>query len=161
MRKIASLVICAMVAIASGTMTVMADKRSVASGWNNENIEWFDFEGGVAKAAHSGKNIFVLVHTTWCPYCKKYKKVFQDPRVVSQSANFVMIMVDRDIEPKLNDRLGPPGEGFVPRTLFFNSKMKLISGAASKDSSYPHLINYDGPDELLAVMQKANANKKK
>jgi protein-disulfide reductase (glutathione) len=137
--------------------SVDADQASIAKGWNNSAIAWRDYKTGMAEAAKSGKPVFVLVHTTWCPHCKSYQSVFNSKKVVSESANFVMVMVDRDVEETLNDDLGPNGQGFVPRTLFLKSDGKLIADAAGENPEYPNLIDYDSDAELLSVMAKAKA----
>lgn len=134
-----------------------SDQASIAPGWNNQAIAWRDFKAGMVEASKTGKPICVVVHTTWCPHCKSYQSVFKSKRVVSESANFVMVMIDRDVEGTLNDDLGPAGQGFVPRTLFLTSAGKLIADAAGENPEYPNLIDYDSDSELLAVMAKAKA----
>lgn len=134
-----------------------AASSGLATGWNNDNIAWHDYQTGLAKAKADGKPVLVVVHTTWCPHCTKYQAVFQNAKVVEAAKRFVMVLIDRDIEPKLNEQLGPQGQSYVPRTLVLGKDGKLRSDAVGHHPKYPHLIDNTNPVELLKVMGTALA----
>jgi thiol-disulfide isomerase/thioredoxin len=136
--------------------TARANLGSVADGWNNDKIEWFDYEDGIAETKKSGKPVFVLVHTTWCPHCKRYMRLFFDPRVVELSKKFTMVMVDRDLEKELNEMLGPAGQRYMPRTLFLTPQAKLRPELVGANLEYPHFLDYSSPDELIRLMTEAS-----
>ena len=136
-------------------LAALANPASVAPGWNNEKIDWRDYDHGVAEAARTGKPIIVVAHTTWCPHCGKYKLVFQDAAVVAASKQFVMILLDRDLETALNKQLGPNQTVFVPRTLFLASNATLRADMTGSNKGYPNWIDNSGPKELLRLMAAA------
>lgn len=132
-----------------------ADAKSVATGWNNTNITWFDHANGLAEAGRTGKPILLVAHTTWCPHCERYKKLFFEPRVVELSKHFVMVMLDRDVEKELNAKIGPNGQFFVPRTVFLKADGQVRHEIVGSRRDYPNYIDYGSPAELLRVMQAA------
>ena len=133
---------------------VRANLGSVAEGWNNDAIEWFDFEDGTAEQKKTGKPMLVVIHTTWCPFCKKYSRQFYDPRVVERAKSFVMVMMDRDLEKAETAKLGP-GLNYMPRTLFFAPDGRMRPEIKGANPEFPHWLNHDSPDELLAAMNAA------
>lgn len=133
-----------------------ANLGSVAEGWNNDAIEWLDFEDGQAEQKKTGKPMLVVIHTTWCPFCARYKKQFFDPRVVELAKSFVMVMMDRDLEKAETAKLGP-GLNYMPRTLFFSPNGTLRPEIKGANPEFPHWLNHDAPEELVAVMKMALA----
>ena len=67
-----------------------------AHGWNSSQINWVDYEQGLAQAKAGHKPVCLVFFTTWCPHCKNYSHVFEDPRVVAEAKKFVMIRLDGD-----------------------------------------------------------------
>lgn len=150
-------VIFAAVALVSIPTDTRAEAAKIAAGWNDGHIAWRSYDDGMAEAARTGKRAMVVVHTTWCPHCARYQKLFRDGEVVALSKRLVMIMIDRDREPALNERLGPGSQTYVPRTLFLKPDGTLDSAAVGEHPRYPHLIDNSNPLELLTVMSKALA----
>jgi thiol-disulfide isomerase/thioredoxin len=134
-----------------------AKSPTFAAGWNTDNIAWHDYATGMAKAKADGKLAIVVVHTSWCPHCKQYQTVFQHPQIVETAKRFVMILVDRDVEGKLNDELGPKGQSYVPRTLVLGNDGKVRTDAVGMRPEYPHLIDNIDHTDLLTVMGTALA----
>lgn len=153
-----SLIAAAVLAVlfAFTTNPALANLGSVADGWNNANIEWFDYEDGRAEQAKTGKPMLLVVHATWCPFCKKYSKHFYDPRVVDLAKSFVMVMMDRDLEKAETAKLGP-GVNYIPRTLFFAASGQLRPEIKGANREFPHWLNHDSPDELVTAMKAALA----
>ena len=138
----------------SATSVARANLGSIAEGWNNDAIEWLDFEDGAAQQKKTGKPMLVVIHTTWCPFCKKYSRQFYDPRVVERAKSFVMVMMDRDLEKAETAKLGP-GLNYMPRTLFFAPDGTMRPEIKGANPEFPHWLNHDSPDELFAAMTAA------
>ncbi len=96
----------------------------------------------------------MIFHATWCSVCKRFREVFKDPAVVAASRDFVMILVDADAEKEINGAFQPDGS-YVPRTLFIDSEGNVSDKLVGSDPQYPHSVDVDKPDELLALMKKA------
>ena len=96
----------------------------------------------------------MVFHATWCSVCKRFREVFKDPAVVAASRDFVMILVDADAEKEINGAFQPDGS-YVPRTLFIDSDGNVSDKLVGSDPQYPHSVDPDKPDELLALMKKA------
>ena len=82
-------------------LPVMANANSLdeTRKWNSEKIAWLSFDDGAMEAKRSGRPIFMIVHATWCPQCRKYRKQFFDETIVELSRKFVMVLVDGDKNP--------------------------------------------------------------
>lgn len=129
----------------------------LTTGWNDSQLTWLDHARGLVEAKRTGKPMMVVVHTTWCPYCKQYRTLFSDPKVVKAAQGLVLVMVDRDKEKALANGLGPPGQTYVPRTLFLTPDGVLMADVANGTGDRSHLVDYYDPDELLGLMAKAAA----
>ena len=68
-----------------------------------------------------------------------------------------MILVDAEQEKEINGAFAPDG-AYVPRTLFIDSDGNVSDTLVGKDPQYPHTIDIEKPDELLALMNKARAS---
>jgi len=134
----------------------VADARTAqhAGEWNGAEINWRDARSGIYESSRTGRPVLMVFHTTWCSVCKRFRAVFKDPAIVEQSRNFVMILVDADVDKELNGAFAPDGV-YVPRTLFLDSDGNVSAKLAGSDPQYPHSLNVDSPDELLALMKKA------
>lgn len=124
--------------------------------FNGGEIHWRHPRAGIPEAAKSGKPVVMVFHATWCAACKRYRAVFKNPAVVAASKDFVMILVDAEKDKQLNGAFSPDGT-YVPRTLFVDSEGDVSKALVGKDPQYPHTIDVDNPDELLALMLKARA----
>ena len=76
--------------------------------WNASQIDWQPYEAGLAKAKAENKPVCLIFFTTWCPHCKTYSKVFDDPTVVARSRKFVMIHLNADDESALASKYAKP-----------------------------------------------------
>jgi thiol:disulfide interchange protein len=126
-----------------------------AAEWNGAEINWRDVRSGIYEASQTGRPVIMVFHATWCSVCKRFRKVFNDPAVVAESKDFVMILVDADAEKSINGAFSPDGT-YVPRTLFIDSDGNVSDKLVGTDPQYPHSLNVDKPDELLALMKKAH-----
>lgn len=132
----------------------VARQPDMADVWNGAEINWRDVRSGVYESAKTGRPVMMVFHASWCPSCKKYRKVFFDKRIVEASKDYVMILVDADADKVTNGAFSPDGT-YVPRTLFLNSDGDVQSQLrGASDPNYPHSIDVEKPDELLSLMQK-------
>lgn len=144
-------------AIAAAVMLATAAVAAVAPHaelFNGAEIDWRDPRSGIYEASSTGKPVIMVFHATWCSACKQYRAVFSDPNVVAASKDFVMILVDADQEKEINGAFAPDG-AYVPRTLFIDPDGNVSNTLVGKDPQYPHTIDIEKPDELLALMKKA------
>lgn len=135
-------------------LTARARTPDHADLWNGAEINWRDSRSGIYEASKTGRPVIMVFHATWCPVCKRFREVFKDPGIVEASRDFVMILVDADAEKELNGAFAEDGS-YVPRTLFIDSDGNVSKKLVGSDPQYPHSIDVDKPDELLALMKKA------
>jgi protein-disulfide reductase (glutathione) len=124
--------------------------------FNGAEINWRNPKTGIYEASKSGRPVVMVFHATWCAACKRYRAIFKDPAIVAASKDFVMVLVDADKDKQINGAFSPDGT-YVPRTLFIDSEGEVSKDLVGKDPQYPHTIDVDKPDELLALMLKAKA----
>jgi protein-disulfide reductase (glutathione) len=122
--------------------------------FNGSEINWRDPKAGIYEASNTGRPVIMVFHATWCAACKRYRTIFKDAGIVAASKDFVMILVDVDQEKQINGAFSPDGT-YVPRTLFIDPDGNVSDKLVGQDPQYPHTIDVDKPDELLALMKKA------
>ena len=125
-----------------------------ADEWNGSEINWRDARAGIYESSKRGRPVLMVFHATWCTVCKRFRAVFKDPAIVAASRDFVMILVDADKEKEINGAFQPDGS-YDPRTLFIDSQGNVSDKLVGSDPQYPHSVDVDKPDELLALMHKA------
>ena len=146
--------VCAMFMLIALPFSADARTPNHADQWNSAEINWRDAHSGIYEASKSGRPVIMVFHATWCSVCKRFREVFKDPAVVAASRDFVMILVDADAEKEINGAFQPDGS-YVPRTLFIDSDGNVSNKLVGSDPQYPHSVDPDKPDELLALMKKA------
>ena len=130
---------------------------NLAAAWNGAEINWRDVKSGIYESAKTNKPVIMVFHASWCGYCKKYRAVFKDPGVVAASKDFVMILVDADVDRSTNGAFSPDGT-YVPRTIFVDSQGEVLAEYhGTTDPEHPHTIDIADPAELRALMNKARA----
>ena len=148
----------AVVAFALAALLTVAPARANAPGaeyWNSPAIAWHSLQTGIPEATRTGKTVVMVFHAPWCTACAKYRSVFKDERVVAAAKDVVMILVDADADKMANGAFAPDGT-YVPRTIFMTPDGEVRTDLTGKsDPKHPHTIDIDGPEELLALMQKA------
>jgi len=94
------------IAIALGLCLVL-----VAAAWAGDEktskaqeIQWLEYDEGLAKAKAENKPLFTNFTATWCGWCKKMNKTtFKDPQIVQRlSEDFVAVKVFGDSNDTLN-----------------------------------------------------------
>jgi thioredoxin-like negative regulator of GroEL len=148
-------IVCAACLFLMLPLAALARAPAGADLWNGAEINWRDARSGIYEASKTNQPVIMVFHTTWCPVCKRFREVFKDPAVVAASRDFVMILVDADQEKQINGAFSPDGT-YVPRTLFIDSDGNVSDKLVGSDPEYPHTIDVDKPDQLLALMKKAH-----
>ncbi len=131
-------------------------KANTARGesWNAAQIHWLDYAQGITRAKSEHKPACLVFFATWCPHCKNYSHVFEDPRVVAEAKKFVMIRVDTDREPGVASRYALDG-AYVPRTYFLTPQGQVASAVKAPRARFQFFYDEHDPASLLGGMQKA------
>lgn len=124
------------------------------AGWNAAAIDWQPYEAGMARARAQHKPVCLVLYADWCPHCRNYSRVFDDPGVTAKSREFVMIRVDSDKEAEVNQRYMPDGK-YVPRTLFLSPDGKLSEDIHAPRPKFLYFYDEHDPASLLAGMSEA------
>jgi len=104
---------------AAETVATSKSPAAPAAGesWNTNQIDWQPYDAGLARAKAQHLPVCLVLYTSWCPHCRNYSHVFDDPQVVARAREFVMIRANADDEPALAGKYARDG-GYVPRTFF-------------------------------------------
>jgi thiol-disulfide isomerase/thioredoxin len=131
---------------------------SLASGegWNDAQIAWQPYDAGLAKAKAEGKPVCLVFFTTWCPHCKNYSQVFEDPRVVERARDFVMIRLNGDQVKEISAKYQPDG-AYVPRTYFLSRDGVMDTEIHAPRPRFQYFYDEHEPGSLLAGMKAALA----
>ncbi|MCC6968763.1 MAG: thioredoxin family protein [Phycisphaerales bacterium] len=136
----------------------LADRHAPPPGagesWNAAKIEWFTYDGGLEEAKATKKPICLVFFTTWCPHCKNYSRVFEDPKVTERAKDFVMVRVDADQESDLAKRFSKDG-GYIPRTFFLSSDGTPDFEIHAARPQYAYFYDERNPGSILAGMEEA------
>jgi thiol:disulfide interchange protein len=129
---------------------------AAASGetWNASQIDWQPYEAGLAKAKAENKPICLIFYTGWCPHCKTYSKVFDDPKVVARARSFVMIHLNADDEGALASKYAKDGT-YIPRTFFLASDGTPDYGIHAPRDKFAYFYDERNPSAILAGMDEA------
>ncbi len=134
-------------------------ERAVAAepsrdGWNEAQIDWQSYDEGLARAQRTDRPVCLVIQADWCPHCRTYSHVFEDPRVVEASRSFVMIRVDSDEQREVAGRYALDG-GYVPRTHFLGADGTSMSGVVAHTDRFRYFFDEHDPASLLAGMASA------
>jgi|HubBroStandDraft_6_1064221.scaffolds.fasta_scaffold736614_1 thiol:disulfide interchange protein len=123
-------------------------------GWNAAQIDWQSYDAGLARARAERKPILLVFYTGWCPHCKNYSRVFDDPRVVERARDFVMIRANADEQSDLAQKFTTDG-GYVPRTYFLSPDGVLARDIHAPRPKFQYFYDENNPAGLLAGMETA------
>lgn len=145
-------------AIVTATLVIiltLAIQPGAAGGdWNDAAIAWQPYADGLAAAKAKKKPICLIFYTEWCPHCANYSGVFQDPRVIERSKEFVMIRLDKDKNAELSSRYAPDGQ-YIPRTYFLSPGGELDTSIHAPRDRYKYFYDEHDPGSVLAGMDAA------
>jgi thiol-disulfide isomerase/thioredoxin len=124
--------------------------------WNASQIEWLSYDEGVARAKATGKPVLLVLYTDWCPHCKNYSHVFDDPKVVERAKSFVMVRANADKEPAVAGKHAPDGT-YIPRTFFLAPDGTMDPEIHPARPKFLYFYDERDPRGLLAGMDTAAA----
>jgi protein-disulfide reductase (glutathione) len=122
--------------------------------WNASQIDWQPYEAGLARAKAEKKPVCLIFYTGWCPHCKTYSRVFDDPRVVAKARNFVMIRLNADDHGDLAQRFAKDGT-YIPRTFFLGSDGTPDYDIRTPRDKFAYFYDERNPAAILAGMDQA------
>ncbi len=96
----------------------------------------------------------LVFYAEWCPHCHNYAHVFEDPRIVAKSREFVMVRVDTDAAPVVASRYNLDGE-YLPRTHFLTAEGTVLPEIQSGRPQYRYFFDERNAGPLLAAMDQA------
>jgi len=128
---------------------------SVGETWNATQIDWQPYEAGLARAKAESKPICLIFFTTWCPHCKTYSRIFDDPTVVVKAHDFVMIRLNADDEGEVARRFVKDG-GYIPRTFFLASNGTPDFDIHAPRDKFAYFYDERNPAAILAGMAEAS-----
>ena len=128
--------------------------RATGESWNATQIDWVDYDQGLARAKVQHKPVCLVFFATWCPHCKNYSHVFEDPRVVSEAKKFVMIRIDVDRHPDLSQRYSLDGS-YVPRTYFLSPTGNIAQNVRGPRDRFQYFYDEHNPASVLGGMHQA------
>lgn len=123
-----------------------------APNWNDAAIQWQDYTHGRELAHASGKPALVVFYADWCPTCHAYRQIFEDAAVVEVSKAFVMIRVNADEAPQLNQRFAFDGF-YLPRVFVLGRQGEVSHHLYPRDKPFRYFIGAGRPDRLVALMR--------
>ena len=96
-------------------------KSSKTASQKNLNINWQNYEDGMAQGKSAKKKIVINFYADWCHYCKEMeKRTFKDKSVISYlNKNFISIKVNSDKNRKIAQSYsirGLPSTWFITET---------------------------------------------
>lgn len=128
----------------------------VRDAWNAAQIDWQPYQKGLALARTEHKPVCLVFFATWCPHCANYSHVFDNPAVVRQARHFVMIRLDVDKNPALNERYSLDGQ-YIPRTYFLSSDGQVDPSIGAERARFRYFYDEHNPASLLGGMRRALA----
>jgi hypothetical protein len=127
---------------------------ATGEGWNAAQIDWQPYEAGILHARTDHKPVCLVFYTTWCPHCRNFSHVFDDPRIVSRARDFVMVRIDADAEPALATKYSKDG-GYIPRTFFLGPDGTLDESIHPPRPRFQYFYDESDPGSLVAGMETA------
>jgi thiol:disulfide interchange protein len=123
-------------------------------GWNAAQIDWQSYEVGLKLAKTTKKPVCLVFFTSWCPHCKNFSHVFDDPRVVTRAHDFVMIHLDADAEEAVASKYALDGS-YIPRTFFLAPDGTVDDSIHAPRPRSRYFYDEHDPSALLAAMDTA------
>jgi len=123
---------------------------------NESSVNWYDYSSGLSRSKIDRKAAIIVFYATWCPTCKKYLQVFNDPQVINETKKFIMIKVDVDKNPSLSSEYDFDGT-YVPRTFAVKPNGDILHQIYEKKEEDKYYIG-TGKTTLLNLMKRINDN---
>jgi protein-disulfide reductase (glutathione) len=123
--------------------------------WNSGEVDWQPFDTGLRRAREQNKPVCLVLYTEWCPHCRNYSRVFDDPRIVERARDFVMVRVDADAHGEIASKYAPDG-GYIPRTFFLGPDGEIDTTLRLPRPRYRYFYDERDPSSLLVAMEAAH-----
>lgn len=130
------------------------DFAAATPDWNRAGVAWRPTDAGLAEARESGKPVMMVIHAEWCGPCHEYARVFHDAELAALSRAFVMILVDSDREPAVNQRYATDGT-YLPRTYFLTPSGQHQTNVVSDHPRFRYFFPQRDPRAIVAAMRLA------
>jgi thiol-disulfide isomerase/thioredoxin len=133
------------------------DKNRIID-WNDAEIRWLDYKEGLKLAKQTGRPIMLLFYADWCPTCHAYKHIFYNQSVAKAASDFIMIRVNSDKNPGLNQQYSLDGD-YVPRTFALTSNAKLLNQLYKQNGNFRFFLPVENASrftELMGLALKLN-----
>ena len=125
--------------------------------WNNNKIEWNNYEEGISKAKAEQKPVMMVQYAEWCGYSKQFGKHFFKPEVIENSKNFIMVKVDVDQEPEIAELYDVQA---VPMTFFLDKNAEPIQAEGELEGNTNGGIGVEDAEQLVHFMNIAEHTEK-
>lgn len=120
--------------------------------WNAQQIKWYGYEEGLAKARELNKPVMLLFYAQWCPTCHAYRDIFYRQDITRATEDFVMVRVDADQFPDLNRSFMPDGD-YVPRVFMLAQSGSLLPSRGGS-GAFQYFIPATNPERFLELMRE-------
>lgn len=124
--------------------------------WNSAQIDWQPYEAGLSRAKSTNTPVCLVISAGWCPHCKNYSHVFDDPRIVERAKHLVMIRIDSDKDFEAARKYVRDGS-YVPRTFFLSPSGAPDYSIHAPRPQYAFFYDERDPASVLAGMTDAIA----
>ncbi len=119
----------------SGTDSRESVETSAKPASENNGINWYGYDDGMATGKKEGKKVLISFYADWCTYCKKMdRETFSDGEVATyMNENFIPIKLNSDIEKQLSKEFRVNG---LPTTWFVDEsgeKIQALPGYLSRE----------------------------
>jgi len=122
--------------------------------WNARQIKWLDYQQGMQQAQQNDRPVLLLFYADWCPTCHAYKGIFYTPRVVALAKQFVMIRVNVDQQPQLDQRYQFDG-GYVPRSFVLDRQGGVVQSLYGEKTRFKYFYKASDVAGFIALMERA------
>lgn len=116
--------------------------------WNSAELDWLDYDSGMAEIKKTGKPGLFIIYADWCSTCKSYSKLFSNAKVVKGLSDIVLIRINRDENLELSKQFSFDGE-YVPRTFALNNKGLVMKNFYDESEKYTYFIPSENVDYLI------------
>lgn len=119
-----------------------------------KNLQWLDWDTGVARAKETGRPVLVDVYTDWCGWCKRMDRdVYALPEVRDYlSSRYVLVKLDAEA----SDPAHYQGKSYNSSTLAESFKVTGYPTTIFLRANGDHIINVPGyvpADRFLLVLK--------
>jgi uncharacterized protein YyaL (SSP411 family) len=76
------------------TLSIILSLSDISAQNFSENVNWVEWDEGYKKAIETNKVLFVYIHTSNCPWCRKMEKETLNKKEISDRLNTDFICVD-------------------------------------------------------------------